>query len=164
MESQQSESQQSALENQANLARSSQDDDKGATWVATLAFSITAGPHAVPSARRSLEGLRKLLEPDVFDDLRIVISELVKNGAQHAARGPAGKISFEVSVSSKVRATVTDFGSGFKQWSMKPAPQRELGLGLFLVDRLTDSWGVLHEGGTHVWLEIDHGKRRPPSA
>ena len=60
-------------------------------------------------------------------------------------------------MSSKVRATVTDFGEGFKGWSMQPTQERESGLGLFLVDRLTDSWGVLHEGGTHVWLGIDHG-------
>jgi anti-sigma regulatory factor (Ser/Thr protein kinase) len=127
------------------------------TWVATLSFALAAGPQALSASRASLEGFRKLLEPEVFDDLRLVVTELVKNSLQHGGVTPGSKISFEVSVSSKVRAVVTDFGTGFKQWSMKPTPQRESGLGLYIVDRLTDSWGVLHEQGTRVWLEIDHG-------
>ena len=128
------------------------------TWVATLSLSVLAEPSALAAARGALDGLEPLLAPEVFADLRLVINELVKNGLQHGARGPGAKISFEVSVSSKVRAQVTDFGSSFEQWSMKPTPERESGWGLYIVDRLTDSWGILREQGTHVSLVIDRGR------
>jgi anti-sigma regulatory factor (Ser/Thr protein kinase) len=128
------------------------------TWLATLSFSVSSEPFALKAARRSLAGLRDLMEPQVFADLRLVISELVKNSLQHSDRGADSKISFEVSVSSKVRALVTDFGSGFESWKMKPKSKEDPGMGLFIVDRLSDSWGVLNEQGTHVWLEIDYGR------
>jgi anti-sigma regulatory factor (Ser/Thr protein kinase) len=148
----------SAARREPGESHASRASGPDSTWLATLSFSVSSEPFALSAARRSLEGLRELVEPQVFADLRLVISELVKNSLQHSDRGADSKISFEVSVSNKVRALVTDFGSGFDLWRMKPTTERDSGWGLFIVDRLADSWGVLHEQGTHVWLEIDYGR------
>ena len=54
-----------------------------------------------------------------------------------------------------VRACVTDPGPGFEATPREPGDDPGSGWGLFLVEQLSDRWGVELAGGTSVWFEID---------
>ena len=117
-------------------------------------------PRAVTSARRALEALADRLPRPVLEDLRLLVSELVGNSVRHAPVGPGATVLVRVGVAADlVRVEVTDPGRGFE------VPGRDLGgipgLGLLLVDRLADRWGVEPSGATRVWLELDLARRRP---
>jgi len=56
----------------------------------------------------------------------------------------------------RVRVEVIDTGMRFTQ--VRPGPSRDEsgGWGLFLVDRIADSWGVARAAaGTCVWFELE---------
>jgi anti-sigma regulatory factor (Ser/Thr protein kinase) len=53
-----------------------------------------------------------------------------------------------------VHGEVSDTGPGFDQAPEKPDAIQTVGWGLFLVERLSDRWGV-GESGSAVWFEID---------
>ena len=52
-----------------------------------------------------------------------------------------------------MRGEVIDEGGGFEHEIRARGPEDIKGRGLFLVDALTDRWGI-HEGTTHVWFEL----------
>ena len=55
----------------------------------------------------------------------------------------------------RVRVEVTDHGPGFEARARDPSTQHESGWGLYLVDQLSDRWGVSRTDGTAAWFEID---------
>src|SRR6188472_2814595 len=77
-----------------------------------LTLRLTPGPEAIPAARQALDGLSGLLERTVWEDLRLLVTELVTNGVRHGSqRGPVG-VSVIVRDES-VRVEVSDSGRGF---------------------------------------------------
>ena len=95
-------------------------------------------------------------DPDVLDDARLLVSEMVTNSVRHAGAPANAKIGLAVSVvDDVVRAEVTDAGRGF-QPSPRDAPQLEAGgWGLHLVDRLASRWGVERGQPASVWFEVE---------
>lgn len=119
-----------------------------------LTLRLNPGPEAVPAARRALDGLNGLIRRAVWEDLRLLVTEVVTNGVRHASdRGP---VSVSVSVDDeRVRVEVSDCGRGFSP-AAAPMPRSDGsgGWGLQLVDRVASRWGVSVDGGTCVWFEL----------
>lgn len=119
-----------------------------------LTLSLSPGPEAVPASRRALDGLIGLIERPTWEDMRLLVTELVTNGVRHGSK--RGPVVVEVSVADdRVRVEVTDDGRGFSPPDA-PMPRRDGtgGWGLQLVDRVAKSWGVKVGESTCVWFEL----------
>jgi len=117
---------------------------------------LSSGPEAVSLARHSLNDFEAELGHALFEDMRLLVSELVTNAVRHPAAGGDSSIVFELSVRrDMVRVCVTDPGPGFEPAAREPDDDPASGWGLFLVEQLSDRWGVELAGGTSVWFEID---------
>jgi anti-sigma regulatory factor (Ser/Thr protein kinase) len=55
----------------------------------------------------------------------------------------------------RVRVEVADHGPGFEPQPRGPDQESRSGWGLYLVDQLSDRWGVSRTDGTAAWFEID---------
>lgn len=119
-----------------------------------LSLRLTPGPEAIPAARNALDGLSDLLERPIWENLRLLVTELVTNGVRHgSSRGP---LTVTVAVDGAlVRVEVSDCGRGFSP-PEAPMPRADGsgGWGLQLVDRVATSWGVRVNETTRVWFEL----------
>jgi anti-sigma regulatory factor (Ser/Thr protein kinase) len=119
----------------------------------TRHFRFRSRPEAVSAARRALDGFEQLLDLSVFYDASLCVSELVTNAILHADMGPDDDLELDVTISDDtLNVAVTDLGQGFEP--MPPTPGDESGFGLYIVDRLSDRWGVEHGERTRVWFEM----------
>ena len=120
-----------------------------------LSVRFERGPTSASAARNALLALDARLDPEVLDDIRLLVSELVTNAIRHADAA-GGQVGLDVSIDGpRVRVEVADPGDGFE-----PAPRTEAmtkpgGWGLYLVDRIADRWGVVKNRMTRVWFEIE---------
>jgi anti-sigma regulatory factor (Ser/Thr protein kinase) len=119
-------------------------------------LAVGAGPEAAALARDGLDSMAGEVSSELHESLRLLVSELVTNSVRHAGlrRGTPITIVVELSAQS-VRVTVIDPGPGFVPPAGPPEPDAEGGWGLFLVDQVSDRWGVEHDRDTRVWFEID---------
>jgi len=92
--------------------------------------------------------LRPKLEPR-YDDVVLVVSELVTNSVRHSFSTKPIKMQMKLS-DSRIRLEVSDWGTGFDAMTSL----RSGGLGLLIVDRIAASWGVETNGVCTVWVEI----------
>ena len=115
-----------------------------------LAFDLPSDTEAPAQARAALAPLAQHMSRDAFDDLNLMVTELVANSVVH---GPARGISVAISLDAGlVRGEIRDRGDGVVAIREAVADD-DGGFGLRLVDRLADRWGV-HPGSTHVWFEM----------
>jgi anti-sigma regulatory factor (Ser/Thr protein kinase) len=123
-----------------------------------MSFELAGGPYAVTASRLALAGLEDRLDPNVLFDIRLLVSELVTNCVKHAAVGPEESIVLEVDIQdARVRVSVADEGPGFeppKTPLTEEAAEQGSGWGLFLVDQLSEEWGVERNAGATVWFEL----------
>lgn len=87
-----------------------------------------------------------------YDDVVLLVSELVSNSVRHSgANSRSDRIDVKVSVhDGRIRVEVTDQGSGFS--ALDP---RGEGLGLEIVEKLADRWGTGDERQNFlVWAEL----------
>jgi len=117
-----------------------------------VAFELAADRDAPARAREVVGVLATSLVPELLEDLRLIVSELVANSVKY---GPGSPIRLELDVEppDHVRGQVVDQGEG-DVVHVRPEPGPEGGFGLWLVDRITTRWGVA-EGSTHVWFELE---------
>ena len=122
--------------------------------IAKVAKRFKADTEAAAAARRALGELKWHVHPDVVQRVRLLVSELVTNSVRHAQ---TPEISMDVKVTdSCVRVAVGDRGEGFDALPRSPEPERASGWGLFLVEQMSDRWGVeTPGGGTLVWFEVN---------
>lgn len=108
------------------------------------------------AARQALEALAGRIDEDLLEKARLIVTELVTNSVRHAPPGEAGEVGIVVSpFPDCLRIEVTDGGNGFRPDSPEPSPGQTSGWGLWLVEQLTDRWGVDRQHSTRVWCEID---------
>jgi anti-sigma regulatory factor (Ser/Thr protein kinase) len=88
-----------------------------------------------------------------METLRLLVTELVTNSVRHTG---ADTVLLTVLVgNSAVWTEVTDAGPGFDAARVGSPASDHTGWGLFLVERLTERWGVDKDHhGTKVWFEL----------
>jgi anti-sigma regulatory factor (Ser/Thr protein kinase) len=93
------------------------------------------------------------LPADAIDDVELLVSELVTNVVLHARSRARVTVEHR---GDRVRVTVAD-GSSTPPRLRDYGPEAVTGRGVFLVDRLSQDWGVeIVEGdsdGKRVWFE-----------
>ena len=115
---------------------------------------------AAVAARRALDGLGPGLQEDVCERSALALTEVVTNSVRHAGLRPDQRIDLKIAVlPDTLHIDVTDDGEGFEWVPSKPATRegRSGGWGLWLVDQLTDRWGIDVRHSTRVWCEFDLG-------
>jgi anti-sigma regulatory factor (Ser/Thr protein kinase) len=112
---------------------------------------------APPAARRALDEFREQLEEDVIERSAIVVTEVVTNSVTHADLTAAQPIDLNIQMlPASLRIEVTDEGTaGFDPVVTVPHPGQNSGWGFWMVDQLTDRWGVDFTHSTRVWSEFD---------
>jgi anti-sigma regulatory factor (Ser/Thr protein kinase) len=121
-----------------------------------IELELESGPTAAAEARNAVAAFDGRADPNVLDDLRLLVSELVTNAVRHAGAPPGATIRLAASLGAgTVRAEVADCGSGFEP-APRSAPWTQAGgWGLHLVDSLASRWGVDRHDAIRVWFEID---------
>ena len=118
--------------------------------------TITA---AIGQARAAVDRLDALeLHPDARFAVRLLVSELFTNAVKYGA--PAHdeeRVRFAVEIDeSHVRVEVADRGHGFVAGDVAmPGLDDESGRGLAFLDALASRWGVVRNGESCVWFELD---------
>jgi two-component sensor histidine kinase len=130
-----------------------------------LRFELPGGTAAPAAARQVLDGLSLTLDDETYEDLRLLISELVTNSVRHGRADVEGSVEMTVDVSSRrIRVEVTDTGPGFIPEPPRPAPDGAGGWGLVFVDLVADRWAAVPGRAprdSRVWFEIDVPRSRP---
>ena len=128
---------------------------RGAEQQGHEAVSIALGrsPEAAALARRAIADLRADLDPPLMETLRLLVTELVTNSVRHTA---ADFVTLKVAVGkAAVLTEVADTGPGVPPECVEQAGAEDTGWGLFLVQRLANTWGVKHDGpAKRVWFEL----------
>jgi anti-sigma regulatory factor (Ser/Thr protein kinase) len=121
-----------------------------------IRMQFESGPAAASWARHALLSLDQRVEPLVMEDVRLLVSELVTNSVRHSSMSAPDHVQLEVVVEDDtLRVQVADTGSGFEPRPRAPGASKAGGWGLFLVEKLSDRWGVASNHATQVWFEID---------
>ena len=87
----------------------------------------------------------------------LVVTEVVTNSVTHAGLTAAQPIDLHIQVlPACLRIEVTDEGTrGFDPVVAPPDAGQNSGRGFWMVDQLTDRWGVDFSRSTRVWCEFD---------
>lgn len=111
-----------------------------------VALHVESNEKAPGVTRSHLAAIRDTLEPR-YDDVAIVVSELVGNSVRHSL---SDRIDVRIrTIDTLVRIEVTDNGPGFA----RDDPKGD-GMGLAIVDKLVDQWGLTDSEGFTVWAEL----------
>lgn len=113
-----------------------------------VTLQVQAGINAPGLSRSHLKDMKPALGAR-FEDVLLVVSELVSNSVRH---GVSDDIDVRVATSrdGRIRVEVTDDGPGFSI----DDPRGE-GLGLSIVEKISDRWGM-QDGKQKftVWAEL----------
>jgi anti-sigma regulatory factor (Ser/Thr protein kinase) len=112
-----------------------------------VTLQVESNLDAPSRSRSQLRSLKARLEPR-YEDVVLVVSELVANSVRH---GASSNIDVRVAAQAdRIRVEVTDNGPGFSI----DDPRGE-GLGLLIVDKLADRWGMKNGRRKFtVWAEL----------
>jgi anti-sigma regulatory factor (Ser/Thr protein kinase) len=129
-------------------------------WRLDLRVSARSG--SLAEVRRSFGSLA--IPPEVLDDAKVLVSELVGNSIRHSGLEADEYVQITAEWSgARLRVAVHDRPHRSTPLpvagTIRPRPGAESGWGLFIVDRLASRWGADKAG---YWFEID-GDRTAPS-
>ncbi|TMM04410.1 MAG: ATP-binding protein [Actinobacteria bacterium] len=129
----------------------------------TLRQRFEARLSACRAARHAVGEVGDALPGRLLDIVRLLVSELVANAVIHGRAQDHGGIELDVAIDDRrLRIDVADGGPGFVPPPRAPDADLEGGRGLQLVEAFSDRWGVIAEGVTQVWFEIDLPWNPPP--
>jgi len=137
-------------------------DARTADRRSSFAFTLEPGAHAPADARRQLQArLPGILTPSLIDDVLLLTTELVTNSVRHSPAAAEGTVHVAVMLApERIRVEVSDPGGGFAHVPRHPGTLSEGGRGLFLVEALSDRWGMGDGDRTAVWFELEVDKER----
>ena len=122
---------------------------------APLTIELPATAEASSLARRFIDDNRDHLAPDLIDDAKLLVSEIVTNAVQYG-RSPI-TIALRIDPPG-LGVTVTDAGDTQPQVPTEnPPAAASSGRGLLIVDRLATAWGVVPTTpppGKSVWFDL----------
>ena len=122
--------------------------------MATVSLELPATAHAPARARELVRETAERSGVDADDRWRaeMIVTELVTNAVRH---GPGGPVELAIEAGGYgMRGEVRDPGPGIDHYALdRRKATEEGGRGLFLVDALSDSWG-LSDDHSRVWFEI----------
>ena len=114
---------------------------------------MEGGSEAAARARCEMARLQEGLDKPLLEDMRLLVTELVSNSVRHA-----GATTVELTVAVRpgdVRVEVANQGGPFTPTAREARREADPGWGLYLLDRLTDAWGVQEDSGyQRVWFEM----------
>ena len=122
----------------------------------TQIFTTFPADRAAPSfARRVVSDfIAGEAGPQLARDAELLTSEIVSNSVRHAGLETSDLIGMDVDLTVEhMRVSVSDGGPGFA--IERPRPRDTGGWGLVLVDRISSRWGIVGDGPTIVWFELD---------
>jgi anti-sigma regulatory factor (Ser/Thr protein kinase) len=128
----------------------------------THVFSVTrrfsASPETISEVRRLVWEMAVEWEFEGPEDVAMVINELATNAVRHAATDYTVTVDYDPPV---VRVEVRDRAQGMPV--LGAGPSAESGIGLLVVDTLSQSWGARRspDGGKVVWAEVTGLTNRP---
>jgi anti-sigma regulatory factor (Ser/Thr protein kinase) len=116
-----------------------------------LEITLDSQPESVAKARQVTGQVIDGLGEQTLEDVRLIVSELVTNAVKH---GPDGRVKVRLRrEGNTVRGEVEDEGTSPFGLRGRARPGSAGGLGLHLVESLSDSWGV-EAGSGRVWFEL----------
>jgi nitrate/nitrite-specific signal transduction histidine kinase len=90
--------------------------------------------------------MKPLLEPR-YDDVLLLVSELVSNSVRHSqSEGIDVRVQ---SFDGSIRVEISDDGPGFTDDTPRGG-----GMGLMIVEKLSDRWGFVSGDKFTVWAEL----------
>jgi anti-sigma regulatory factor (Ser/Thr protein kinase) len=123
-----------------------------------LELYLPATEAAISRARAFVDRLETL---DAYGDVRfavrLLVSELFTNAVKYGSRHSEARVRLLVAVDeTHVRGEIGDTGRGLAEGATRmPDVEAESGRGLAFLDALADRWGVVHNGESCVWFELD---------
>ena len=116
-----------------------------------MQVEVEAGEHAPAAARAAVQRwLSGQVSARLYDDVGLLVSELVTNSVRHAQLTPDATIRVGVAmVDDVVRIEVEDPGDGVIA-VVPPDREHGGGFGLYLVEILTERWGSTNDGNMCV--------------
>jgi anti-sigma regulatory factor (Ser/Thr protein kinase) len=119
---------------------------------------LPGGVGASPKARAAVTAhLGNQLDPARLDDLLILTSEVVNNAVLHAGAGPGEQVGLRLTRGQEILHVAVSDPAPDLAPRIKPLDALEAGgLGLRLVDRLSERWGVERRNARtkEVWFEF----------
>lgn len=123
--------------------------------MAQIRFTLPAKAVAPSIARGTLDPLKGRLSRDGYFTVQLLVTELVTNSLRHASFGDHDAIDIEIQMNERrTRVTVCDPGSPSSPRIVEQDLESTGGRGLFLVDAMSDQWGVQTNRRTCVWFEV----------
>ncbi len=125
-----------------------------------LQLVLRGGPEAAGAARAAVRDGDGVMPPSLRADVLLLLTELVSNAVRHGGAGAEETVGVAVEWRPDwVRVEVSDPGTGpIADVAPRPGEDRSHGLGLVVVERIADRWGVRRvPSGTSVWFEIGSG-------
>ena len=118
-------------------------------------MTLPAAPAAATTARTEVtRRLSQRVTVGALDDVRLLLTELITNALRHSDVAPGDEIEVKAEVADgAIRIEVSDPGRNGPVAPREPGANGG-GFGLYLVERLTNRWGVEREDGTTVWAEV----------
>src|SRR5947208_8430200 len=118
--------------------------------MASFLLELPATLHAPARAREAVREASEGIPEDDRWRLEMIVTELVTNAVRH---GPGGPVELALESGGRgVRGEVGDPGPGIRRGELaRRRATEEGGRGLFLVDALSDSWG-LADDCSRVWF------------
>lgn len=119
---------------------------------------IPVGASAACTARELLtDRLADTTPADTMHDLHLLATELITNAVLHACVDESDTVELRVAPTpAGLHVSVTDPGAETRPEVQKLDPTVPGGMGLFLVEQISSSWGVERtpHGENRVWFEL----------
>jgi hypothetical protein len=119
-----------------------------------VAIELTLEPESAAEARAAISRLRPHADAAGFDDVRLLVSELIVDALATEPRSPHAVVTVEAQVMDGAMWVMVAFdGLALRIPAEVPEPA-EPGWGTHLVRTLATRWGVKRaNGSTYVWFQ-----------